>query len=43
MNFYLGGDGGYDKHFAEIGEKYGPFDLAILKTDSISNNGNIYI
>lgn len=31
MNFYLGGDGGYDKHFAEIGEKYGPFDLAILE------------
>ncbi len=28
---YLGGDGGYDKHFAEIGERYGPFDLAILE------------
>lgn len=30
-NIYLGGDSGYDKHFAEIGEKYGPFDLAILE------------
>lgn len=29
---YIGGDSGYDKHFKEIGEKYGPFDLAILET-----------
>lgn len=28
---YLGGDSGYDAHFAEIGEKYGPFDLTILE------------
>ena len=28
---YLGGDSGYDTHFAEIGEKLGPFDLAILE------------
>ncbi|WP_461049588.1 MBL fold metallo-hydrolase [Spirosoma arcticum] len=28
---YLGGDSGYDTHFAEIGAKYGPFDLAILE------------
>jgi len=28
---YLGGDSGYEKHFAEIGEKFGPFDLAILE------------
>lgn len=27
---YLGGDSGYDTHFAEIGEKHGAFDLAIL-------------
>jgi len=30
-NLYLGGDSGYDKHFKEIGNKYGPFDLAILE------------
>lgn len=30
-NFYLGGDSGYDAHFKRIGEKYGPFDLAILE------------
>lgn len=27
---YLGGDSGYDTHFAEIGKTYGPFDLVIL-------------
>src|SRR6478736_311641 len=26
---FLGGDSGYDTHFAEIGNKHGPFDLAI--------------
>ncbi len=29
---YLGGDSGYDTHFAAIGEKYGPFDLVILES-----------
>ena len=28
---YLGGDSGYDQHFAEIGRRFGPFDLAILE------------
>jgi L-ascorbate metabolism protein UlaG (beta-lactamase superfamily) len=28
---YLGGDSGFDTHFKEIGNKYGPFDLAILE------------
>jgi L-ascorbate metabolism protein UlaG (beta-lactamase superfamily) len=28
---FLGGDSGYDIHFKEIGEKYGPFDFAILE------------
>ncbi|KAF9658492.1 MBL fold metallo-hydrolase [Tenacibaculum sp. ZH5_bin.1] len=28
---YIGGDSGYDTHFKEIGDKYGPFDLAILE------------
>jgi len=30
-NLYLGGDSGYDSHFKEIGNKYGPFDLGILE------------
>lgn len=28
---YIGGDSGYDSHFKTIGEKYGPFDIAILE------------
>jgi L-ascorbate metabolism protein UlaG (beta-lactamase superfamily) len=31
-NLYLGGDSGYDTHFKEIGEKHGPFDIAILES-----------
>ncbi|GAB1453956.1 MBL fold metallo-hydrolase [Draconibacterium sp.] len=31
MRIFIGGDGGYDEHFAEIGKKYGGFDLAILE------------
>ena len=31
MNLFLGGDSGYDSHFKEAGDKYGPFDLAILE------------
>ncbi len=30
-SIYIGGDSGYDTHFKEIGDKYGPFDLAILE------------
>jgi len=28
---FLGGDSGYGKHFKEIGEKYGPFNLTFLE------------
>ncbi len=31
MKIYIGGDSGYDAHFAQIGKKFGPFDLAILE------------
>jgi L-ascorbate metabolism protein UlaG (beta-lactamase superfamily) len=31
MKIFIGGDGGYDNHFAEIGAKFGGFDLAILE------------
>jgi L-ascorbate metabolism protein UlaG (beta-lactamase superfamily) len=30
LNLYLGGDSGYDTHFAELGKKFGEFDLVIL-------------
>lgn len=31
MRIYIGGDSGYDTHYADIGQKFGPFDLAILE------------
>ncbi len=30
-SIYFGGDSGYGVHFNEIGDKYGPFDLALLE------------
>lgn len=30
-NIYFSGDSGYAPHFKEIGEKYGPFDIALLE------------
>ena len=29
--FYFSGDGGYGPHFKEIGDKFGPFDLALVE------------
>jgi len=31
MQIFIGGDSGYDTHFAEIGRQFGSFDLAILE------------
>lgn len=28
---FIGGDSGYDTHFKEIGDRFGPFDLALLE------------
>ena len=30
-NIYFSGDGGYGDHFKKIGEKYGPFDFAMME------------
>lgn len=30
-NIYFSGDSGYANHFTEIGEKYGPFDIALME------------
>jgi L-ascorbate metabolism protein UlaG (beta-lactamase superfamily) len=35
---YLGGDSGYEQHFREIGERYGPFELAILECGQYGKN-----
>jgi L-ascorbate metabolism protein UlaG (beta-lactamase superfamily) len=38
MKIYIGGDSGYDDHFALIGKQYGPFDLAILENGQYDKN-----
>lgn len=40
-NIYVGGDSGYDTHFKEIGEKHGPFDLAILECGQYNKYWNL--
>ena len=35
---YIGGDGGYDKHFAEIHERFGAVDLALLENGQYNAN-----
>ena len=30
FKMYLGGDSGYDSHFKQIGDKFGPFDIALI-------------
>lgn len=42
LKIFIGGDSGYDTHFKMIGEKYGPFDLAILENGQY-NKGWKYI
>lgn len=37
-NVYFSGDGGYGPHFTEIGEKYGPFDLAMMECGQYNEN-----
>ena len=38
LKLFLGGDSGYDNHFAEIGEKFGEFDLVILENGQYNKN-----
>ncbi len=38
LKLYLGGDSGYDFHFAEIGKQFGGFDLAILENGQYDKN-----
>jgi L-ascorbate metabolism protein UlaG (beta-lactamase superfamily) len=35
---FLGGDSGYGAHFAAIGDRFGPFDLAILESGQYGKN-----
>lgn len=38
QKIYIGGDSGYDTHFAEIGKTHGGFDLAILENGQYDKN-----
>lgn len=38
FKFYLGGDSGYDAFYGEIGEKFGPIDLAALDNGQYDDN-----
>lgn len=37
-NVFFSGDGGYDEHFKEIGEKYGKFDVALIECGQYDEN-----
>jgi len=39
-NIYFSGDGGYGPHFKEIGEKYGPFDFAMIECGQYDERWN---
>lgn len=38
FRMYLGGDSGYDIHFAEIGKKFGIFDIVLLDNGQYNKN-----
>jgi L-ascorbate metabolism protein UlaG (beta-lactamase superfamily) len=38
LRIFIGGDSGYDSHFAEIGNAFGGFDLAILENGQYNKN-----
>ncbi len=38
LRIFIGGDSGYDKHFAEIGNTFGGFDLAIMENGQYNKN-----
>jgi L-ascorbate metabolism protein UlaG (beta-lactamase superfamily) len=38
MKIFIGGDSGYDTHFAQIGNQFGPFDVAILECGQYNKN-----
>jgi len=38
MKIFMGGDSGYDTHFKDIGNTYGPFDLVLLECGQYNKN-----
>lgn len=41
LKIFIGGDSGYDTHFADIGEKFGPFDLSIMENGQYDDSWNL--
>jgi len=37
-HFFLGGDSGYGEHFKTIGDRYGPFEIALLESGQYGKN-----
>lgn len=37
-NIYFSGDGGYGDHFKQIGDQYGPFDIAMMECGQYDEN-----
>ncbi len=38
FNLFYSGDTGYDTHFTEIGDRFGPFDLAFIESGQYNEN-----
>ena len=41
-NIFFSGDSGYDTHFKEIGEKYGPFDISLMECGQYHEDWKLY-
>ena len=41
-NIYFSGDSGYDTHFKEIGDKYGPFDISLMECGQYHEDWKLY-
>lgn len=39
FSVYFSGDSGYGKHFAEIGQRFGPFDIVLIENGSYNPDG----
>lgn len=39
INLFYSGDSGYGPHFAEIGQTYGPFDIAMIESGQYDEHG----
>ena len=38
FSLFFNGDSGYDKHFAEIGERFGPFDVVLMENGAYNSS-----